>query len=231
MKTKTQYQPSRYHGEEDPRRPVRDFWTPDTPDADIAADLEAGGYTRDKAGGDFPRVLAAVRAMLAGEIDGLVLTGKTGCGKTTAARAIAPHVLDRPSGCVVRFPDDPPPTDTAYTDGWLVECSNQEVVAACAPTEDDPWRKLASPRSSVLLDDMGAERPVLVFGNKTDPVALFVHEWSGEPKRGRLIATTNFDAEGIRKRYDDRVLSRLIERCGWLSMTAPDHRLARIRKF
>ena len=233
MKIKTIFtqRPMMHLGENERRRPVRDFWTPETPDAAIAADLEAGGYTREKAGADFPRVLAAVRAMLAGEIDGLVLSGKTGCGKTTAARAIAPHLLDRPDGFVAAIPGLPPPAETAWRDGLLVPCGEQDVIDTSTPNEDDPHRILAHATQSVLLDDLGAERPVLVFGNKVDPVALFIHKWSGEPKRGRLIITTNFDAEGIRKRYDDRVLSRIVDRCGWLAMTAPDHRLANLRKF
>ena len=231
MKTKTPFLQIHYTGDAELRRPLRDFWTKHTPEDAIAADLEAGGYTRDKAGGDFPRVLAAVRAMLAGEIDGLVLTGKTGCGKTTAARAIAPHLLDRPDGFVAAIPGLQPPAETAWRDGLLVPCGEQDVIDASAPSDDDPHRILAHATQSVLLDDLGAERPVLVFGNKVDPAALFVHKWSEAKDRGRLIITTNFDAEGIRKRYDDRVLSRLVERCGWLAMTAPDHRLSRIRKF
>lgn len=231
MKTKTPFLQIHYTGDAELRRPLRDFWTKHTPEDAIAADLEAGGYTRDKAGDDFPRVLAAVRAMLAGEIDGLVLTGKTGCGKTTAARAIAPHLLDCPEGFVAAIPGLPPPAETAWRDGLLVPCGEQDVIDASAPSDDDPHRILAHATQSVLLDDLGAERPVLVFGNKVDPAALFIHKWSEAKDRGRLIVTTNFDAEGIRKRYDDRVLSRLVERCGWLAMTAPDHRLSRIRKF
>ena len=231
MKTKTPYAEITYYGEDRPTRPARDFWNADTPDADIAADLEAGGYTRAAAGDDFPRVLAAVRAMLAGEIDGLVLTGKTGCGKTTAARAAAPHLLDAPTGYAVRLPGDAAPAEVEWKDGLLVPCGEQDVIAASVPDEENPHRILAHASQSVLIDDLGAERPVLVFGNKVDPVALFLHKWSEAKDRGRLIITTNFDAAGIRARYDDRVLSRLVDRCGWLAMNAPDHRLERLRKF
>lgn len=231
MKTKNPFLQIHYTGEAELRRPLRDFWTKHTPEDAIAADLEAGGYTREKAGADFPRVLAAVRAMLAGEIDGLVLSGKTGCGKTTAARAAAPHLLDRPDGFVAAIPGLPSPEETAWMDGLLVPCGEQDVIAASVPDEENPHRILAHASQSVLIDDLGAERPVLVFGNKVDPVALFLHKWSEAKDRGRLIITTNFDAAGIRARYDDRVLSRLVDRCGWLAMSAPDHRLERLRKF
>ena len=194
------------------------YWTPDTPDTEIAAGLEACGYTREKAGTDFSRVIAAVHALLAGEIDGLILTGKTGCGKTTAARVIAKHALTE----IVR-PDDP-----YYEDDLplvfphdAVSCShgNLGVVTSHYPS------------SALFLDDLGADRPRKDFGNESDPVADYIVRWADAKKRGKLLVTTNLDAAGIKARYDDRVLSRLIERCGWLTMEAPDHRLAHLRRF
>lgn len=194
------------------------YWTPDTLDADIVADLEAGGYTREKAGTDFPRVVSAVRALLNGEIDGLIFSGKTGCGKTTAARVIAKRALSE----VIR------PDDTYYEDDLPIVCKHDAVNCSHGNLGIVTSHY---PSGALFLDDLGADRPKKEFGNESDPVADYIVSWADAKKRGRLLVTTNLDAAGIKSRYDDRVLSRLIERCGWLTMEAPDHRLANLRKF
>lgn len=217
-----------YVGDEPTAKRSR-FWAKGTPNEKIASDLEADGYTSEKAGDDFPRVLAAVRAMLDGEIDGLVLNGKTGCGKTTAAKSIARHALDMP--ILPAWDGGNGDDQTAFRHGLLVECAHQNEIVESAPDEDNPRRRLAWPTWNVMLDDMGSERPVVSYGNRIDPVAEYIHLWDESRERGRLLITTNLDAAGIKARYDDRVLSRLVDHCGWLAMSAPDHRLERLRKF
>lgn len=194
------------------------FWLPDRTNAlKVGCDLEDGGYSGEKAGADFPRVVAAALALVRGEIDGLILSGKTGCGKTTAAKVIAKCVRR-----VIR-PDEPWYEDDLplVEESDAVSCSHGNLgIVTSHPVYWD-----------FFLDDMGADRPRKEFGNESDPVADYIIRWADARKRGKLIITTNLDAEGIRRRYDDRVLSRLVERCGWLAMEAPDHRLASLRKF
>jgi len=198
------------------------FWDFRSPDEQIRTNLEARGYTAEKAGSDFPRLLAAVRALLAGEIDGLVLSGKTGCGKTTAAKIIFKCALQT----VIR-PDDPYIEEDYYENIPLVL---QGEFVRCGQVKPDIIQAI-HPATAVCFDDMGAEHPVVEFGNRSDPVAEYIVRWADAKKRGRLLITTNLDAAGIKARYDDRVLSRLIERCGWLTMEAPDHRLSNLRRF
>lgn len=195
-------------------------WDAETPLDFISEDLEAGGYTREGAGSDFDRVCHAALALAAGDIEGLVLTGKTGCGKTTAASVIAKFAFTK----IVR-PDDPwVEDDLPLVETYdSVSCSHGNLGVVESHHLLVPF----------VLDDMGADRPRKDFGNETDPVGDFLVKWADAPakKRAQILITTNLDAAGIKARYDDRVLSRLVERCGWLAMTAPDHRLAKLRKF
>lgn len=194
------------------------FWLPDRTNAlKVGSDLEDGGYTAEKAGSDFTRVVTAALALVRGEIDGLILSGKTGCGKTTAAKVIAKCVRK-----VIR-PDEPWfEDDTPFVEqSDAVSCSHGNLgIVTSHPVLWD-----------LFLDDLGADRPRKDFGNESDPVADYIVKWADARKHGKLIVTTNLDAAGIKARYDDRVLSRLVEKCGWLAMEAPDHRLASLRKF
>lgn len=207
----------------EPKPPYQkpELWTDDTPACRIAADLEDGGYTRHVAGGDFDRLLEAIFDLLAGKIVGLVLTGRTGCGKTTAARIIAAKALDR---------FDPPATPMPEIDPQYFVLHGLRVRAA-SETDLEALRFAPASRH-VYIDDLGYDRPILSFGNRFDAVSDFILRWGDtEGRRGKLVVTTNLDAAGIKSRYDDRVLSRLIDRCGWLAMSAKDHRIDNLRKY
>ena len=207
----------------EPKPPYQkpEFWTADTPACRIAADLEDGGYTSRVAGSDFDRVVEATLDLLSGAIVGLVITGRTGCGKTTAARIIAAKALDR---------FHPPATPMPEVDPQTFVIRALRVRAASEPDLDALRTTQAS--RNVYIDDLGYDRPILFFGNRCDAVADFVLRWGDtEGRRGKLVVTTNLDAAGIKSRYDDRVLSRLIDRCGWRSMAANDHRIDNLRKY
>lgn len=202
--------------------PADFFWTVATPAAKIGDQLEEGGYTSARAPTDFARLLRAVHAMLAGEIAGLVISGRTGSGKTTAARIVAARALDRYV---------PPPLAAACLgEDWRHYIVRAARVRASSETDLRALDTVGAARR-VYIDDLGFDRPIVDFGTRRDPVGDFLIRWGDARDRGRLLVTTNLDAEGIRARYDDRVLSRLVDACGFLRFDAPDHRLDHLRKF
>ena len=84
-----------------------------------------------------------------------------------------------------------------------LDCS---TIVLCGVSFMAESAKMLNPERTVLLPDPTADCPMAHMVRKED-------------------------VETVKARYDDRVLSRLIERCGWLTMEAPDHRLAHLRRF
>ena len=190
-----------------------------TSPSDIAAALESGGFLRSVAGPDFDRVVAAGSALAAGSASALLLTGRAGCGKTLAASIIARVAFRR--------------SELPHMDARTIRCA--AVTAFSADGEIAPGVPVDCFRlarcGDILLDDLGAETPVNVYGTPTDLVSEYLVNYCDEKKASRCIITTNLNGSGILARYGDRIFSRLAERFAWLDFTGGDKRVAKIRKF
>lgn len=80
------------------------------------------------------------------------------------------------------------------------------------------------PEGDVILDDMGAEHSVNDFGIRKEPFADFVVRFHANPRRGRLIITTNLSTQEFNDRYGGRVVSRLKDLCVATHFTGGDKR-------
>lgn len=120
---------------------------------------------------------------------GILFMGMTGSGKTTAAMAL-----------------------TGIHGGLVIHCDNPEKVEALGW-----WRDWGMPDKSILLDELGRDAVRNNYGERRDVVGQFVREiyaaWKEGTWRGRLYATSNLDADGLRAAYDESVVGRLAELC------------------
>ena len=185
-------------------------------------ELERGGFTRAAAPEDFDRVCRAAADLESGTIRALLFTGRAGCGKTLAATIIARRVFfqtDIALGCV---------PDTAHLKPFVLRGYQVPQL------EDDDMRRQTCFRRAMLgdivLDDIGTESPALVYGTPTDLVPEFLASYCDRDYTSRraivprVIVTTNLDGNGIRARYGERILSRLLETFAWLPFKGGDKR-------
>lgn len=182
-------------------------------------ELERGGFTSALAPEDFGRVARAAADMESGKIRAIVFTGRAGCGKTLAATIIARRLfVDREfiADMRRRFP---------CRDWGPYILKGYQVPQL----EDDDQRRLTCFRTArcgnIVLDDIGTESPALVYGTPTDLVPEFLASFcDGLGFNSRCIVTTNLDGDGIRARYGERILSRLLETFAWLPFKGEDKR-------
>lgn len=158
--------------------------------SEIEAALERGGFRSDVAGADFARIVrGAAKASASGK--GLLLSGRTGRGKTLAMRCLFPATL-------------PPKRDCRW-----VDCYDSAQVNWLGDRDILVWA------STLVLDDIGAERIVSDYGVMREPVADFFMALSRRRDSGmgapRICATTNLDSAAMAARYGDRMLSRLLD--------------------
>lgn len=194
-----------------------------TSPSDIAAALESGGFLQSVAGDDFERVVAAGSALASGSAPALLFTGLAGCGKTLAASILARVAFRR--------------SEIPHMDARKIRCA--AVTAFAADCEIAPGVPVDCFRlarcGDILLDDLGAETPVNVYGTPTDLVSEYLVNYCDEKKASRCIITTNLTGTGekgsILARYGDRIFSRLAERFAWIDFTGGDKRVANIRRF
>jgi DNA replication protein DnaC len=78
---------------------------------------------------------------------------------------------------------------------------------------------------TVCIDDLGAEKRTVEYGNKEDIMRLVIG-WRAERQAGRTHITTNLSAEEIAKRYGDRTLDRILGMCKPFKMTGKSMRKA-----
>lgn len=183
-------------------------------------ELERGGFTRAAAPEDFDRVCRAAEDLEAGNIRAVIFTGRAGCGKTLAATIIARRVF----------------LQSAVRDGTV----DERMAARFKPyvlhgyqvpqLEEDDMRRQTCFRTArcgdIVLDDIGTESPALVYGTPTDLVPEFLASFCDGVgcRHGLCIVTTNLDGAGIRARYGERILSRLLETFAWLPFKGADKR-------
>lgn len=167
--------------------------------ADAGAFLERHGWLRAVAGpADFERAAMAVSRMHADRTRGLFLTGRVGCGKTMLAGIVYSRLVGQKTriDCAVSESVDylVSEADAAANGGSF--CGSSDYALG----------------GHVWLDDLGAEDFHTLYGNEFDRCGAFVSRWYARG-RGRLIVTTNLDGANFRRRYGDRMVDRILERC------------------
>ena len=164
--------------------------------------LENHGFMKSIAGeADFNAAVKACMIMAESPKLGLIVSGKYGVGKTKLIKAISSVMACRPIFVNLGDPNDL----EKLTDEWM-------DYYACNLYE-----------RNVILDDLGAEKPVNEFGVRSEIVADFIIRYHLYGK-GRLIISTNLNTAGVDDRYGGRVLSRLKDKCVPLRLTGNDKR-------
>lgn len=125
----------------------------------------------------------------------VLITGKTGTGKTFAARC-------------------------AYPEARRIDMADKQSVELLANGAEFCYRN-----PLILLDDVGAELTDNNYGVKSEAFGVFILAWYAVEPRPRLIITTNLDAAKIAERYTDRVISRLLGCSETYRMTGRDMRV------
>ncbi len=135
----------------------------------------------------------------------LFLCGNTGLGKTLLSSCIAKEVLKR--GYTVAF-DSIQNILKAIEDEHFGRVSNRDTV------------KVITEVDLLILDDLGAE-----FASSFYFSALYNIINTRINKNLPLIISTNFSLEELQKRYDDKIVSRLLGTFSWLLFMGKDIRM------
>jgi hypothetical protein len=143
-----------------------------------------------------PVFFEPIRAYLAG--CGLLLSGPQGVGKTFFFR------------CAFKG-----------AQAFVQHC--QEDVCAWGFDGIREWFALCDGRE-ILLDDFGAERTTVSFGQRDELMRLVVAH-RAERQSGRTHVTTNLTAEQLSARYGDHTLSRILGMCRPFRIEGADRRL------
>ena len=166
-----------------------------------------------------PEVAARVAARCVGDRMGVCLSGVPGCGKTELMSAIAGFVAAGGRG---RLAMEFAPSLAARLAARKTYEAKEEMCLARGlwnPVGGDFQRDL-------VLDDLGAEPfDVVSFGNHDDPICTALeirHRAMG--CGGRTYATTNLNEPELRRRYGERVWSRMCEMFAFVRMPDVDWR-------
>lgn len=147
-------------------------------------------------------------------IKGIYLGGNTGTGKTTAmmiARKLYPNVIFnlKSSGSNVLYQ-------------WT-EARAEEIASAYAQYGDiEKWKKTPL----LCIQDLGSEpMEAINMGNRLRVLQSLL-EYRGDRRDFVTMITSNLPMhpEAITRRYGDRVASRLMEMCNYLTLTGKDRR-------
>ena len=144
--------------------------------------LEAGGYTRAASPADFDTLCRAVlEARRRG--CGLLFVGGVGCGKTTAARALL--------------------AGAQFVEATTLRGLFPKWEAQGEAVGGGNW----------ILDDLGAESAFNEYGNRREYAADFICRACDGRARGegfgRAIITTNLHDADLKRRYGERMASRV----------------------
>lgn len=119
---------------------------------------------------------------------GLWLSGSCGIGKTVAAK-----------------------TFSIIQDGIFIDCGNQSNVMSL--DQDDRECIEIILQRPLVIDDMGAEKPINKYGIQCEVVGEFISLLYAKRDRivGVPIVTTNLTANDVGSRYGQRIISRIKE--------------------
>ena len=128
---------------------------------------------------------------------GLLISGHAGCGKSHLMNALRKNM---------------------GVSAWSwVYCKEPEDINMMR----DPRTELLD--TSVFVDDIGAEEIQKEYGNTIDAVGDFIQRYYYRG-RGRFLATTNLDGNGLNSIYGLRVVDRLSEMCVILNLKGKSKR-------
>lgn len=170
----------------------------------MAARLERYGYLKKTAGSDFDKITDIIAKMYGHKNAGILFVGVAGCGKTTAAKAIFPTTPQRRKQLIEQDKD-------YITPVHLFELENRKSVARLS--DDYDWMAYHGQGINVFLDDLGADQPIIQYGQRICYTSEFLFEKYKKFERGetgRLIVTTNMTSDQLTERYGERVIDRLI---------------------
>lgn len=181
----------------------------------VDAALEKGGFLKARTEQHNWRCAELAFAAVRGQLrPGAILAGPTGRGKTCLAEALKSRIGGCPmSNITVDFGGEWEP--------WVL---NQ---AFRVPEDTGNFHRSAGDSCLWVLDDVGAEEIVRDYGNVRDCFARFILRWDRLTKFAKfhnpLLITTNLSKDGIRERYGDRILSRLLP-LAWCPFKGVDKR-------
>lgn len=165
--------------------------------------LERNGWLKSVAGeADFAAAAHAFAKAVTNR-KGVLASGASGVGKTAFLKAA--FGASRRGTAFVELSD---PVEAEKLDALAWPNYRKELLAM-----------------HVILDDMGSEARMTNFGQNRELAAEFVHAYHARGQ-GVLLVSTNLDGRQFLERYQQRVLSRLLEICVPLKFTGGNKRTA-----
>ena len=153
-----------------------------------------------------PEVAARVAARQVGDKMGVCLSGIPGCGKSELMAAIAGYIAGSGRG---RLAVEFAPSLAARLAARKTYEAKEEMCLARGM-----WNPVGGEfQRDLVIDDLGVEPfDVVSFGNHDDPICTALEIRHRAMERNAITyATTNLNEPELRKRYGERIWSRLCE--------------------
>lgn len=142
---------------------------------------------------------------------GIILSGCTGCGKTTLFKLFNFNY---------HWPCDRPEGSLSHKNTVLFSWNSCRYIAMKYTDKQNgginALREYFGPQAA-FFDDLGAENIASHFGTKVDVMGEIIQS-RYDCKGALTFFTTNLTYEQIQQTYNERVASRLAEMCNWLDM-------------
>ena len=164
----------------------------------------------------FAEIAAKIKAD-AQQANGVIFSGCTGSGKTVRARFLAKF-------CGIRMRSA---RDMAMDLASRGEITMPQVLtcAGLSTVTGIPGRERTC---DIIIDDLGAEPPeFVIFGTRLDLMGLMLEERLEHSGDVKTYITTNLDIDGLRRRYGERVFSRMRQHLVFLRMPNTDRRIGK----
>lgn len=141
----------------------------------------------------------------------IILCGQTGVGKTHLIQAVGHELIEK--NYTVLFD-----TSSNIFNKLMEYRFNYKM---------DKYNELVNYLNDVdllILDDLGTES--LNEPKKEEMFLLFNSRLS---QNKPILASSNYDIQGLKARYDDRIASRIVERCRFIGVLGKDYRVEKSR--